>query len=264
MCESVMPLTADSPARPRRVALIDSLRGLAVFLMILHHLSFNVSQVFFDGSPFADFCKTAYESFLVDGILLPFFQCLFFLLSGIACRYSRNNYRRGTVAFLLGAFLEVFTCVVLPAVDDTLFYGCDIRFGILSCLGSCMILWALLGDGFDRLCRPKVMKILMPIVLLTLWVYFYIITGRVYDVEGLYWLGFADKNFYSADWFSVLPWIFMFFLGGFVGKFVKDGRCPKWVYTVRIPVFDIIGRYTLWIYLFHQPVVFGLCWLIFR
>lgn len=263
MSEMTVPIPMERPEKTARVHILDSLRGLAIFLMILHHLTFNVAWIFFDGSAFARFCSDVYDSFLVDGLLLPFFQCLFFVLSGVACRYSRNNYRRGVIAFLLGVGLEVITGAVLPAVSADLFSDCAIRFGILSCLGSCMVLWALLGDSFDRLSRLPVVKFLLPFALLGLWYVFWRLNDGFYDVEGLYWLGFADRSFSSADWFPLLPWIFVFFLGAWVGRFIREGKFPGWFYRIRLPFFDFIGRHTLLIYLLHQPVVFGLCYLLF-
>lgn len=264
MSETTLSVPVGGTDKPARVRLLDALRGIAIFLMILHHLTFNVAWIFFDGSSFARFCSAVYDSFVVSDLLQPFFQCLFFFLSGAVCRYSRSNYRRGTVAFLLGVAMEVVTGVVLPAIDADLFAGCEIRFGILSCLGSCMILWALVGDGFDRLSRLPVIKFLMPFLLMGLWLLFYPITSKTYDVDGLHWLGFASARFYSADWFPILPWIFVFFLGAWAGRFIREGRLPGWFYRIRIPFFDFIGRHTLPVYLLHQPVVFGLCYLLFE
>ena len=41
----------------------------------------------------------------------------------------------------------------------------------------------------------------------------------------------------------------------------KEGRFPRWMYRSRLPWLSWLGRHTLVIYVVHQPVVFGLCWL---
>ena len=250
--------------KKERIRLLDGLRGIAILLMVLHHALFDITYSFFDHSAFAVFCGKVCESPILEYGLEPLFRCLFVFLSGVACRFSRNNYRRGTITFLIGLGLEVLTCVVLPWFDPNMFANCEIRFGILSCLGACMILWGLLGDAFDRLADKKFAKGTLPVALLLLFIVFYVFSEGYYDVEGLYWLGFASHTFYSADWFPLLPWLFMFFLGAYYGRPIRDRKWPAWFYKAKLPFFDTVGRYTLWIYLLHQPVVFGLCYLIFE
>ena len=222
-----------------------------------------MTYLFNDGSAFASFCAAVYRSNIVDDVLQPMFQCVFLLVSGIACRYSRSNLRRGAAAFGLGFMLEIITCYILPAIDKSTFAGVEIHFGILSCLGFCMMFWGVFGELFDKVFRNKVTKFLVPFALLPLWYVTYGTSRANYDFDGWYWLGFPSKTFASADYFPIMPWIFMFLLGAWLGVFIRDGRFPKWFYRVRIPFFDFIGRYTIWIYLLHQPVVFGLCRLIF-
>lgn len=263
MNETVL-LPASKAAPGGRVRLLDALRGLAVVLMVLHHAAYTVSELFYDGSPLANFCLAVCGSFAVRHVLQPLFQCLFFFISGAVCRYSRNNYRRGVIAFLCGVALEVITGVVLPAIDADLFAGCDIHFGILSCLGSCMVLWALLGDGFDRLTRRAWARVTAAAALAILWGVFFALTMRTYNVEGLAFLGFASPTFFSADWFPILPWIFVFFLGALAGLPIREGRAPGFVYRARVPVLETVGRHAILVYLLHQPVIVGVCWVVFE
>ena len=54
---------------------------------------------------------------------------------------------------------------------------------------------------------------------------------------------------------------FCFLAGSFTGVWAKEGRFPRWMYRSRLPWLSWLGRHTLVIYVVHQPVVFGLCWL---
>ncbi len=258
------PACTRASAKPQRVRIIDGLRGIAIFLMVFHHFLYNMTYAFFDGSAFALLCRNIYASSLVGDILQPMFQSLFVFISGVACRYSHNNLRRGLAAFGLGVMLEVITCYLLPSVDPVLFDGCQIRFGILSLLGSSMIIWAVAGKVLDKIFFSTMAGVLVPPLLIVLWFAFLRVSGGSYDAEGLYWLGFPSSDFYSADYFPLLPWLFMFLLGAYAGKFIRDGKFPSAFYRVRIPFFDFIGKYTIWIYLLHQPVIFGACYLWFE
>lgn len=42
---------------------------------------------------------------------------------------------------------------------------------------------------------------------------------------------------------------------------LRRARFPRWMYRSRLPWLSWLGRHTLVIYVVHQPVVFGLCWL---
>ncbi len=266
---SSAPQEAAQP-RPPRVHLLDGLRGVAIVAMVLQHLLFDLTEVFYRTNvpdwmlTLLHWCRDFSGSFLLNDILQPAFQCLFVLISGMACRYSRSNLRRGARVLLFGCLLTFVTCVVLPAMDPVLFSGVQIRFGILHMLGCSMLLWGLLGGLFDRLTANRVMGVVVPCLLLIGFGVFYVLSERSWDVQGLYWLGFAHPSFFSADYFPLLPWTLLFFFGAWAGKYLRAGRFPRWVYTARLPVFDFVGRHTLLIYLLHQPVVFGLCYLVFE
>jgi uncharacterized membrane protein len=66
----------------------------------------------------------------------------------------------------------------------------------------------------------------------------------------------------SADYFPMLPWIFVYAAGIFVGKLAKAGKFPKALYKSRVPVFGWMGRHALILYIVHQPVIYGVCLLI--
>ena len=78
------------------------------------------------------------------------------------------------------------------------------------------------------------------------------------------YLGFPQKGFFSADYFSLLPWFFLFLTGFYLYQLVQKNHMMEKLFSWRVPGFDVIGRHSLLIYLLHQPVVFGISWMLFQ
>ena len=74
-------------------------------------------------------------------------------------------------------------------------------------------------------------------------------------------LGLYNDSFYSADYFSLLPWIFMFLFGAFIGKYAKAGAFPQWSYRRHSKALAFIGRNSLWVYLAHQVVIYTILYI---
>ena len=71
-------------------------------------------------------------------------------------------------------------------------------------------------------------------------------------------LGWTYEGFVSTDYFPLLPWVFVFLLGTWAGKYIKAGRMPAWFYQTDCPPLAAVGRHSLVIYVLHQPVLYGL------
>ena len=143
----------------------------------------------------------------------------------------------------------------------TYFFDRDltVRFGILHFLGISMILYGLFEKVIPKI-NYKVQLIIFPI----LYTLSDIILRNInpMKISFLFPLGFYDKYFSSGDYFPLLPYIFMFFFGGAVGYFIKERKFPKWFYNFNIPFFSTVGKYTLWVYLIHQPILYGIMYVV--
>lgn len=145
-----------------------------------------------------------------------------------------------------------------------------ILFGILHFLGAAMML---LG-----LCEPLLRKIPAAAgVLLSAVLYLatdsigqgWIGLGPVqlelpralYDAGFLFPLGLHPLIFASADYYPLLPWIFLFLAGYWLGEAFLQRRAPEFCYREHLPVLGWVGRHALIIYLVHQPVVYGVLWI---
>lgn len=70
-------------------------------------------------------------------------------------------------------------------------------------------------------------------------------------------LGFPQPGFYSTDYFSLLPWIFLFWAGLFLHRFLAlRGVFSRPGFHLKFPVLNWMGRHSLLLYLLHQPVLY--------
>ena len=74
-----------------------------------------------------------------------------------------------------------------------------------------------------------------------------------------FWLGLPDlTKFYSADYFPLIPWLFLFWCGLFLARLWRPraGLAPRGLRPLAL-----VGRHTLLVYMLHQPVLYGALWL---
>lgn len=223
-----------------RIELLDAIRGLAVVLMVLHHLLYDL--YYFCNAPYWIFSNPVLDA------LHYFFAGLFILISGISSNFSRSNVKRGLKTLALAL------CVTLAtwAIDNPAW------FGILHCLGCCMVLYGLTRKFWDRLPDwffPAVLPVTIAVTAC-------LANGVTVPFRGFFWLGFCSEGFSSSDYFPLLPWLAVFLLGTWVGKYIKAGKLPDWFYRTKAPRLAAVGRLSLWIFIAHQPVLFGLIRLI--
>ena len=219
----------------RRYYALDVLRGLSILLMVCYHWGYDL--VLYDLLP-----DWVLYNPLLDGLQL-FFASVFVAISGASSTFSRNNWRRG---------LKILLCALAVTAATYWFDpGSTVRFGILHFLGAAALLYQLLRPLLERF-PPN------PLVCLALFFAARFATKPHYNVPGLWWLGFRQPGFSSGDYFPLLPWFFMYLLGGWLGKYLAQGRAPGWLERLRCPWLEKIGRHTLLIYLLHQPLCMGL------
>ena len=66
-------------------------------------------------------------------------------------------------------------------------------------------------------------------------------------------IGF-NTGIISADYYPLLPWIFIFLVGSFLGRPFKNGTAPKLFRANPVKDLSFVGRHTLLVYLIHQPI----------
>jgi membrane-associated phospholipid phosphatase len=206
--------------------------------MVIHHLFYDL--IAYQGAPLWLFSNPVFD------VLHYIFAGTFIALAGFSSRYSRSNIKRGIgVAIAAGAVSLAGWLVGEP-----------IWFGVLHFLAIAMILYGLCGKFFAKV-PVAVYAILFAFTLLI-----FRFGGLVSDY--LWMFGVYAPKFYSADYFPIFPWLWVFLAGAWFGGKVQGGKLPAWFYSFKVPVFPSIGRKAFVIYLVHQPVLFYLTFGIFR
>lgn len=224
----------------RRFPILDAWRSLAILLMIVYHFLYDLyifgvlsaSQLF--STPL--------------NILERFICCSFIFLSGACARFSRSNMRHGIVVLVCGVVVELGAMVG----------GQVIRFGILQFLGISMVLYHFLG---------KYLQKWRPIYLAAASMALYLFTGwwtaaATVSAGWLYPLGFTTPSFYSADYFPLLPWFFLFLIGTVLGGWCLQHRDSRLLNMPLPGALTWPGQHSLLLYVLHQPVLYGISYLI--
>lgn len=232
-----------------RYALLDELRGLDLISMMLYHVCwdlvflFDVNMRWYAGTP---------------GRLWQQSICwVFILLSGFCVPLGRHMLRRGTVVFGVGAVVTLATLVFMPEGR--------VIFGVLTFLGTAMLLTGVLEPVLKR--TPPLVGLAASAVLFAVcypvgsgWVglggWKLMLPQSLYVNYFTAFFGFYPFWFYSADYFGLLPWLFLFWVGYYLHKAVGRRRMEPLRRPV-CPALGWMGRHSLLLYLLHQPVLYG-------
>lgn len=230
-------MTGEPQPRRERIEALDVIRGFLILGMVCDHIVYDC--VAYLGMPSRLFYNP------VRLVIHYIGAYLFVLLSGASSSISRSNWKRGLKLAAVAALITLATWIV----DHDAF----IVFGILHCLAACTLLYALLKPLLDRIPRS-----VQPVLWILLTAAGFILTDRVQvTTPGLWIFGFPTADFYSADYFPLLPWIFVYFFGAWAGPDIFGHRLPDWFYRIRCRFLSRVGHYSLFIYVLHQPVVLG-------
>ncbi len=238
-----------------RIALLDEFRGFCVLCMIFYHSFIFMYEQY--GISFG------YEAYHFFKPVQPFFSCAFMWVCGICCRLSHSNLNRGLKLLALALGLNFVSIIVLPKLG---FVDTEIRFGILNFLSACILLFALLEKPLSKihpLLGATICVVLFWIFrdwtngIISLWGDIsYSLPDEVFELRWLFPFGIEYPGFYSADYFPLIPYGFVFFWGTFIGVLVRDGKVPQFAYPQRVPALDWLGKNALLVYIVHLPIVF--------
>lgn len=227
-----------------RIWEIDALRGLLIPGMILIHVIYDVVNLY----RFIDWPYPAWYSLFKNN-----YGALFVALSGLSVTLGRRSVRRGLTVFAGGMCCTVVTYGMYRL--GMAGKGIIIYFGVLHCLGVCMMLWPL-----ARKLPVWAMAALGAVLTGAGWV----LRTHIYvDMPLLLPLGFVFPGFASSDYFPLMPNFGYFLMGAAVGRVLyreKKSLLPHFPKdNAVLRFFRFCGRHSLAIYLAHQPVLAALC-----
>ena len=241
----------------KRYTMLDCIRGLILISMMIYHAVWDMVYIF--GANWQWYhTRSAYywQQSICWG---------FILLSCFCWSFGRKKWKRGLMVFGAGLLITAVTAIIMPENI--------VIFGVLTMLGTCMLLlipldrvlykanpfWGIaisfvlfvvtknvntgsLGIGSWELCT-------LPKELYANWFTTY--------------LGFPVSGFYSTDYFSVFPWIFLFVTGYYLHKILESKKLLAICDSFKNSVLEWIGKHSLIIYLLHQPVIYVVLMLVF-
>jgi uncharacterized membrane protein len=233
---------------------IDFFRGIAIIMMIVYHLSYDLYflgnfQIKINSLSWILFQRTTASLFLLlVGISLTISH------SRLNEKYSEKNLffrnlKRGIKIFFWGAIITLFTFVF---VNNGV-----ILFGILHLIGiSIIISYPLLDYKYKNL--------VLGVLVILLGTY---LSNFTYDTTYLLWLGFEPRSFFSFDYFPILPWYGVVLIGIFLGNSIYPGsrrrfEIPDFSSNIISKILSFLGRQSLKIYLVHQPIIILLLYLL--
>lgn len=232
--------------KTRRYETLDTIRGFALLSMMAYHASWDLVYMFgVDWPWYHGFAAYVWQQSIC---------WTFILLSGYCWSLGRRQLRRGLTVFLCGTLITAVTGFFMPSNL--------VLFGVLTLLGSSM----LLVNGFQGLLRripPRAgLAGSFCLFLLTRDVnagYLGFEGTRIFRFHdgardlGTAYAGFPPADFFSTDYFSLLPWFFLFLTGFYLFALRpeedREGR--------RVPLVTAMGRHSLLIYMLHQPVIYA-------
>ena len=237
---------------------MDEVRGFDLLLMVAFHGFYTAGYLF-------GFRPAAWL-FNFFNPVEPFFAGLFILICGISCRLSHSNWKRGGLLLAVAAVMSAFLFVFMRKEM--------IWFGILHFLAVSILLFALCRPLLDKIPPAWGVAACAVLTLITWWVPGY--RGSQFGIPGLlsfpipesvqacgwlYPLGLGLGE--GADYFPLLPWLFLFWAGYFLHFCMGRARMEPLRRSVCAPL-GWLGRHSLGIYLLHQPVIYGVLLLLFH
>ncbi len=242
----------------KRYELLDAFRGFTMLSMIGYHFSYDVFILY---GLYPQWLSSPFGYAWQQSICISFI-----LLCGLCASFSRNLLKRGILLNVCGLIITIVTLIATPSAA--------VYFGVLNLLGCslllliplkkivteknwlavgicsfiCFILFRHISGGYIGI-GGHVLKLL---------------PRELYQYKILTPLGFPYPGFKSSDYFPVFPWFYLFMTGYCFSFYLKKSVILQRFLSKKIPFLSWLGRHSLFVYMIHQPVLMGICILLFQ
>jgi len=211
---------------------LDLMRGIAIIMMIMFHLIYDLNEFGYTNIPLSNFWLTSYWRYLI--------VFLFLNAVGISLVIAYGK------SFNLNKFIKRLALLGLAALSVSvgtyiLFPNAWVYFGILH------LIWtgSLIAIFFIQL--PKI----------SLFIAAFIFLFGYLNLTDLSFLKILLSNYLplsSVDFYPLFPWIAFVFTGIYLGH----NPIYKKIFFMKLPLLQLIGQHSLIIYLLHQVILFAL------
>jgi len=211
---------------------LDLMRGIAILMMIVFHLIYDLNTFGYTNIPLSNFWLTSYWRYLI--------VFLFLNAVGISLviAYGKN--------FSLNKFIKRLALLGLAALSVSLgtyilFPDAWVYFGILHLIWTATLI-AIIFVQF-----PKTSLFVAALIF---------ILGYL-NLPDLSFFRFLLSDYLplsSVDFYPLFPWIAFVFTGIYLGH----NPIYKKVFFMKVPFLQLVGQHSLIIYLLHQVILFSL------
>lgn len=229
---------------------LDDIRGITLISMIFYHAMWDI--VFILGKDIKWYNEAP------GYIWQQSIGWAFILLSGFCWQLGRHRLKRSITVFMAGLLVTAVTLLAMPQNR--------VIFGVLTFIGSAMFIM-IPFDKFLRKCKAGV-GLALSLALFFIsrdinsgWIGFESIRlvkvpQFFYDNLFTTYLGFPNRGFFSTDYYSLFPWLFLFMAGYFLYNILEKSGFLKSLSKSIFPGVGILGRFSLIIYMVHQPLIY--------
>lgn len=220
-----------------RLALFDSLRGLALVLMAIFHFSYDLNEF-----------KVVGIDFNHDPAWLNFrtlIMSMFTLLVGVSfslggASFSSRHFR--------ARLARLTACAVLISVTTYFFFGNSwIYFGVLHLFVVASVIGPILLRAPKWNLAVGSALIALPLAYKSDW----------FNPAPQNILGLASRRPFTEDFAPLAPWLGVIMIGVFIGMIARGRKLnAEWRPLSQL------GRHSLLFYMTHQLVLYPLAWLI--
>ncbi|NLA71884.1 MAG: DUF1624 domain-containing protein [Clostridiaceae bacterium] len=264
----------------QRIPEIDFIRGCTLTLMMFHHTIGDLYEIYN-----IEFFAFQYDYWFYY-VGRPLVLAVFLTVSGISSRFSRNSMKRG----LRMVLVSLATVALTVTVDHFTHIGI-IFFNVIQVVTVSTLVYALIEklsekrgwlpptelttDTGERDAPRKNKQHIMTGMLIIAGILGIFIASIINPILPevsknplLVILGSAAEGVHVLDQMPLFPWIGFFLAGAAIGytlyapglSLVKG---EGFFHKMGRP-FRFLGRHSLWVYLFHQPIVLLTLWLLSR
>ncbi|MDE7323997.1 MAG: DUF1624 domain-containing protein [Lachnospiraceae bacterium] len=241
----------------KRYEKLDGIRGIALLNMVAYHMIWDLVYIY---QADWDWYRSQGAYIWQQGICWTFI-----FLSGFCWSLGSHALKRGITVFLGGAVITAATLAVMPLNR--------VVFGVLTLTGSCMLLMCLFDRWFKKLPASVGLAVSAVAFLMTRnvnegalgfekWKLCRLPSGLYKNIVTAF-LGFPQEGFYSTDYFSLIPWMFLFTAGYFLFRFVNGKRVMALLENSALRPVEWLGKHSFGIYMVHQPVIYAVLEILF-